>query len=123
MTYEEYCKLRDSRGLTDYAVAHQANVSRSSLSQWKNGASKPSKRTIMLLKNFFDNNQALLSIDPGKTIAYSDRHIFSSISGYVIDIGDGSNIEISPQEFKELSEAVDIFVRTWVLARKKKTTV
>jgi transcriptional regulator with XRE-family HTH domain len=123
MTYEEYCKLRDSRGLTDYAVANQANVSRSSLSQWKNGASKPSKRTIMLLQNFFNDHKELEVFKPDKAIAFPERPIFGSITGYVVDLGKGLSVEITPQEYKELSEAIDIFIKTWVRARKKITAV
>ena len=87
MTYEEYCKLRDSRGLTDYAVARQAHVSRSSLSQWKNGISKPTKRTIMLLQNFFNDHKELQVVEPEKILTYPERQLFNSLTGYVFKIG------------------------------------
>ena len=38
MYYENYAKLRDERGLTDYRVAISAGVSTATMSEWKNSA-------------------------------------------------------------------------------------
>lgn len=51
--YKIYEKLRNARGLTDYKVAKEAGVSRSTLSEWKNGEHKPSLETIQKLSKYF----------------------------------------------------------------------
>lgn len=39
--YEKYSKRRDELGLTDYKVAQMAGISKSTLSDWKNGKCTP----------------------------------------------------------------------------------
>lgn len=51
--YEIYERLRDARGLTDYAVAAQTGVARSILSEWKTGRHKPGIKNLLILANFF----------------------------------------------------------------------
>lgn len=45
--YNTYLKLRDAKGLTDYKVAKECEISQATLSQWKSGRSTP-KVTILL---------------------------------------------------------------------------
>lgn len=40
--YEKYAKIRDEKGLTDYAVANQTGVAASTISEWKTGKHMPS---------------------------------------------------------------------------------
>ena len=44
--YENYSKIRDSRGLNDYRVAKLANINRSMLSDWKSGRSQPKLKNL-----------------------------------------------------------------------------
>lgn len=39
--YEVYAKLRDAKGLTDYAVGKATGIASSSMSDWKAGRSNP----------------------------------------------------------------------------------
>lgn len=39
--YKKYVELRDGKGVTDYAVAKETGISKSTFSDWKNGRSKP----------------------------------------------------------------------------------
>lgn len=41
MTYEEYAKIRDEKGLTDGKVAKLAGFGRSTFTDWKSGRSMP----------------------------------------------------------------------------------
>ena len=41
--YENYAKLRDEQGLSDYGIAKLIGVSRSVFSDWKSGRHSPSK--------------------------------------------------------------------------------
>ena len=51
--YEIYEKLRDARGITDYAVSAQSGVSRTILSDWKSGKHTPGLKNLLILANFF----------------------------------------------------------------------
>lgn len=51
--YENYAKLRDSNYLTDYAVGKRAGINRGCFTTWRNGANKPSRRSLEKLAVFF----------------------------------------------------------------------
>ena len=50
--YEDYSKIRDSLGLTDYAVAKGAGIGRSTLSDWKSGAHTPNPQNMKKIADF-----------------------------------------------------------------------
>ena len=52
--YQAYEKLRDDRGLTDYRVAMETNIPKSTFSEWKSGRSKPKLEKLIKLADFFD---------------------------------------------------------------------
>lgn len=52
--YKIYEKLRDARGSTDYQVAKEVGLSRSTLSDWKNGEHTPSLETLKKLSAYFN---------------------------------------------------------------------
>lgn len=39
--YERYVELRDKKGVTDYRVSKDTNITASTFVDWKNGRSKP----------------------------------------------------------------------------------
>lgn len=47
LTYEEYAKIRDSKGLKDGRVAELAGIGRSTFSDWKSGRSVPKEAKLM----------------------------------------------------------------------------
>lgn len=51
--YEKYVKLRDEKGLTDYAVAKETGITQSTFSDWKGGRSKPKIEKLLILAKFF----------------------------------------------------------------------
>lgn len=51
--YERYAKLRDEKGLTDYAVANALNIAPSVLSDWKNGRTTPKVDKLAKIAEFF----------------------------------------------------------------------
>lgn len=53
MTYDEYVKLRDSFGVTDYKVSKDTGIGRSTFSDWKNGRSVPKEQKIKILEQYF----------------------------------------------------------------------
>lgn len=53
MSYAEYRKLRDDRGMTDSDVAKQTGISRSTFSDWKAGRYEPKQDKLQKLADFF----------------------------------------------------------------------
>lgn len=53
MQYEKYAKVRDERGLTDYAVAKATGVAAASLSAWKRGVYVPKLDKIRKIADYF----------------------------------------------------------------------
>lgn len=51
--YEKYARLRDERGLTDYAVSKKTGIATATLSCWKNGMYKPKADKLLILAKFF----------------------------------------------------------------------
>lgn len=52
--YKIYEELRTARGLSDNAVALATELPKSVLSDWKNGKSSPSTKTLIKLADYFD---------------------------------------------------------------------
>lgn len=129
MTYEEYCNQRDSYGLTDYAISSMSEVSRATLSQWKKGRSKPSKSTINKIKRVFAYYESLENENPGRfemikrITAYSgsplvpvktELDVQPEVTKLFIKLNDGSSYEISNEDYKQLSNAINAFTYAWL---------
>lgn len=52
--YQKYATLRDKRGITDYRVAVETGIAKSTLSEWKRGRSTPKADKIKLLADYFN---------------------------------------------------------------------
>lgn len=51
--YENYVKLRDEKGVTDYRVSKDTGITKSTFSDWKNGRSAPKIEKLSLLAKYF----------------------------------------------------------------------
>ena len=51
--YEVYAKLRDEKGLSDYQVAIDTGVPKSTLSDWKLSKSNPKADKLLKLAKYF----------------------------------------------------------------------
>ena len=47
--YSKYVKLRNDKGITDYRVAIDTGIRRSTFSDWKSGRSKPKTDKLKIL--------------------------------------------------------------------------
>lgn len=113
MTYEEYARMRDKMGLTDYAVSNLTNVSRAVFTQWKNGKTKPSKATIERLSSLFD----LEDIPPyGKEIKDISKYYDYAVK----DIDGVTYVQLTPKEESELKSAIRAFIYGWMMAKRIK---
>lgn len=52
--YKKYVELRDGKGVTDYAVAKETGISKSTFSDWKNGRSKPKIDKLKKIAEYFN---------------------------------------------------------------------
>ena len=51
--YERYVALRDSKNITDYKVASDTGITRSTFTDWKNGRSEPKIDKLKRLADYF----------------------------------------------------------------------
>ena len=51
--YEKYCELRDNAHMTDYQVAANTGINRSTFADWKSGRSKPGVEKMYLIAKLF----------------------------------------------------------------------
>ena len=51
--YNKYAALREKRGLTDYRVASETGIPRSTFSDWKTGRSNPKTDKLKILADYF----------------------------------------------------------------------
>lgn len=51
--YENYCRLRDSRGLKDADVVKGTGITKSTFSDWKHGRSAPKQPKLQKIADFF----------------------------------------------------------------------
>ena len=52
--YGRYVALREKKGVTDYRVAVETGITKSTFSDWKNGRSAPKIEKLALLAKYFD---------------------------------------------------------------------
>lgn len=51
--YDNYCKLRDARGLKDADIAKITGITKSTFSDWKNGRSIPKNNKLQKVADYF----------------------------------------------------------------------
>lgn len=51
--YEKYLELRDSKGLTDYKVAIDTGITKSTFTDWKTGRSEPKLEKLAKIAEYF----------------------------------------------------------------------
>lgn len=66
ITYEEYCKIRDSKGLRDGDVAKKAGIQASTFSEWKKGKCTPKYEKMSKIADALDMDYAIFVGRVGK---------------------------------------------------------
>lgn len=51
--YKKYVVLRDEKGVTDYRVAVETGITKSTFTDWKNGRSNPKVDKLKILADYF----------------------------------------------------------------------
>ena len=129
MTYEDYCALRDKYNLSDYAVSKLTGVSRATLSQWKKGNSKPSKANTERLSRYFEKfddlkNNPLSDQERGVLFDEIRRLTFQNMinaeaKAYFLTLKDGTEIEITQEDYDELHRGIDAYIAAWCKMKNK----
>ena len=52
-SYSKYAAIRDAKGISDYQVWKDTGIATATLSDWKNGISKPKTDKLIVLANYF----------------------------------------------------------------------
>lgn len=52
--YKKYVELRDKKGVTDYRVAMDTGIPKSTFTDWKNGRSKPKTEKLKTIADYFN---------------------------------------------------------------------
>lgn len=52
--YKNYVELRDKKNVTDYRVAKDTGIAKSTFSDWKSGRSKPKVEKLKILADYFN---------------------------------------------------------------------
>lgn len=52
--YDKYVELRDKAGVTDYRVAMDTGITKSTFTDWKSGRSTPKFDKLLILAKYFD---------------------------------------------------------------------
>ena len=64
--YKKYAELRDKKGVTDYRVASETGITKSTFTDWKTGRSKPKFDKLMILAKYFGVPVEYFAEDDGK---------------------------------------------------------
>ena len=64
--YKKYAELRDKKGVTDYRVASETGITKSTFTDWKTGRSKPKFDKLMILAKYFGVPVEYFAEDYGK---------------------------------------------------------
>ena len=51
--YEKYVALRNKKGITDYRVAMDTGITKSTFTDWRNGRSNPKIDKLKILADYF----------------------------------------------------------------------
>ena len=52
--YENYCSLRDARGMRDADVSRETGIGKSTFSDWKSGRSEPKLDKLQKIADYFE---------------------------------------------------------------------
>ena len=125
--YDNYAKIRDAKGLSDFEVAKRAGISRAALSRWKQGKSAPSKTTrykichvlgIPPAMHFTGDNGKLEFVIENMNVNKSDLTA-QRIAQYAIRLSNGNLVSLTDEQYMELQKSIDAFIDAWIYTHIK----
>ena len=73
--YKKYVQLRDSLGVTDYRVASDTGIPKSTFSDWKNGRSTPKQDKLQKIADYFGVSVDFLITGKEETAVAQETHV------------------------------------------------
>lgn len=140
-SYQNYLYYRNKLGLSDYQVANKTGISKSTFSDWKNGRHHPQTKTLKKIADllgvdvnaFYNTAPKYFTYQvPEEDIPNTQKMLqearfhynvnFATVHDhviqYTIQLTDGTSISLAQEEYKELQNAVAIFIDAWVRNKK-----
>lgn len=108
--YEIYCKLRDTKGVKDADVARDANVTKSTFSDWKNGRSEPKNDKLQKIADYFG-----VTLDYLMTGKESNIESFSTQADLLINIRNDKEMMEALKKYYSLSDRRLYITQKWIL--------
>ena len=116
--YENYAKIRDLKGLSDYQVAQMAGVSRSVFTDWKTGRHRPSKTTRYKISKVLGLPPIDKFVGDQKEGFVLESNSFldakPKIQEYEITLDNGQTVFLEADKYRELKKALDAFAEVWI---------
>lgn len=134
-SYQNYVYYRNKMGLSDYAVSSLASLSKSTISDWKNGKHQPQAKTLKKIarllncevndfyinpqpqKDLIKSDNLEIRIEPNRPFTPADN-LPKRISSYLIELSSGQFCELTADEYKELQCAINVFIDSWIKSKK-----
>lgn len=124
MLYEDYAKLREEKNMSDSEVAKSAGFSPSILSRWKSGQSTPTIKTLRKIKEVLKENLPASEYDAfDNPVHYmhtefikknGEKEVAKFVTSYLLNLPDGSTVELTKKDYDDLQKAVGAFITAWV---------
>ena len=73
--YKKYVQLRDSLGVTDYRVASDTGIPKSTFSDWKSGRSTPKQDKLQKIADYFGVSVDFLITGKEETAVAQETHV------------------------------------------------
>ena len=124
--YANYAKIRDKKGLSDYQISKDLGISRSIFSDWKSGRHSPSKRTRFKIcqalglppVDYFYSDNTSDYIHEVRHNLRETGSLNNRVADYVFNLITGETYHLSGNEYDELQNAIDVFIASWIKAKK-----
>lgn len=124
--YDNYAKIRNKKGLSDYQLSKELGISRSIFSDWKSGRHSPSKKNRYRISQalglppvdyFYSDNENEYLVEQSAqntTTPLTDR-----IASYSVKLLSGRTCQLTADEYNELQNAIDVFIDSWIKTKKR----
>ena len=124
--YENYAKMRDEQGFSDYQISKEIGVSRSVFSDWKSGRHNPSKKSRAKISKvlnlppvdyFFSSDRGDYFVETKNNIKRPEA-LYSRTAAYCVQLANGKYCELSKENYEKLQEDIDIYIESWLKSKK-----
>ena len=135
--YKKYVQLRDSLGVTDYRVASDTGIPKSTFSDWKNGRSTPKQDKLQKIADYFGvsleylmtGKEAVVKEKAPELTARDERDIAKDLDSIMNKLTSGEagpasydGEELDPEAAALFKDELEIALRRLKMINKEKYT-